>query len=117
MPQGSVQRLRSKFGLTDKKLLRDGLVAQGRVLKVQRTSIVIGIAQKFQVCQVELDVELDGYPPYTATCLHPIHQRELEHFERGGEVVVVRVDPDDHDNVALDFAADAEPKPKKSRRR
>jgi hypothetical protein len=111
----TIQKLRDRVGLVDKQLIRNGIPARGRVVGVQPTSIVIGIVQKFRVCDVEVAVELDG-ERWNARCMHPIHLRELETFQRGHEVVVVKVDPEDRTHVALDFAADAPPKPKKQRR-
>ena len=109
---GRLQKLRDKVGLTDKKLIANGLPARGRVIDVRKTSVVIGIARKFQVCEVDVDVDLDG-ETYRAQCMHPIALDEVDVFQRGHEVVVVKVDPDDRTNIALDFAADAPPKKKK----
>jgi hypothetical protein len=109
---GRVQKLRDKVGLTDKKLIANGLPARGHVVDVRKTNIVIGIARKFQVCEVDVDVELDG-ETYRAQCMHPIALNEVDAFARGHEIVVVKVDPDDRTNIALDFAADAPPKQKK----
>jgi hypothetical protein len=109
-----IQKLRDRVGLTDKKLIATGIPARGRIVDVQPTSIVIGIAQKFQVCDVGVEVELDG-ERWSTRCMHPIHLRELDTFQRGHEVVVVKVDPEDRAHIALDFAADAAPKPKRGR--
>jgi hypothetical protein len=109
---GRLQKLRDKVGLTDKKLLANGTPARGHVVEVRPTNVLIGIARKFQVCEVDVDVTLDG-ETYRARCMHPIAVNELEVFQRGEQVVVVKVDPADRANIALDFAADAPPKPKK----
>ena len=109
---GRVQKLRDKVGLTDKKLIATGLPARGRVVEVRPTSVMTGIARKFHVCEVDVDVELDG-ERYRATCMHPIAVSELDAFRRGDQVVVVKVNPADRANIALDFAADAPPKRKK----
>jgi hypothetical protein len=109
---GRIQKLRDKVGLTDKKLVANGIPARGRVVSVEPTNVVIGVAHKFMVCDVEVDVELDG-ERWRARCKHPIHLREVDAFKRGHEVVVVKVDPEDRTNIALDFAADAPPKPKR----
>jgi hypothetical protein len=82
------------------------------VVEVVPTNVVTGIAQKFMVCDVTVDVELEG-ETWRARCKHPIHLNEVEAFQRGHEVVVVRVNPNDRENIALDFAADAPPKPKR----
>jgi hypothetical protein len=109
---GRLQNLRDKVGMTDKKLLASGTPARGRVVGVEPTNVVIGIAQKFMVCDVDVDVELDG-ERWRARCKHPIHLREVDAFKKGHEVVVVRVNPEDRTNIALDFAADAPPKTKR----
>lgn len=109
---GRIQKLRDKVGLTDKKLIANGTPARGRVVELRQTGVLIGIARKFHVCEVQVDVELDG-ETYRAQCMHPIAINEVEIFERGEQVVVVKVDPEDRSNIALDFAADAPPKPKK----
>ena len=109
---GRVQKLRDKVGLTDKKLIADGIPARGRVKEVRPTSVVIGIARKFHVCEVDVEVELHG-DRYHATCMHPIAVNEIDAFKSGRQVVVVKVHPDDRANIALDFAADAPPKQKR----
>jgi membrane protein implicated in regulation of membrane protease activity len=111
---GRIQNLRDRVGLTDKKLIASGTPARGRVVEVTPTKVVIGIAQKFMVCDVAVDVELDG-DRWRAHCKHPIHVREVEAFQRGHQVVVVKVDPADRAHIALDFAADAPPKERKRR--
>lgn len=109
---GRVQKLRDKVGLTDKKLIATGTPARGRVVEVRPTSVVIGIARKFHVCEVDVEVEL-GAERYRATCMHPIAMNEVDVFKQGNQVVVVKVDPADREHIALDFAADAAPKTKK----
>jgi hypothetical protein len=109
---GRVQKLRDKVGLTDKKLIAKGIPARGRVVEVRPTAVQTGMVRRFHVCEVDVEVELDG-ERYRATCMHPIALSEVEIFRRGQEVVVVKVNPEDRTNIALDFAADAPPKPKK----
>jgi hypothetical protein len=109
---GRLQKLRDKVGLVDKKLIANGIPARGRVVEVRPTAVQTGMVRRFHVCEVDVDVELDG-ERYRATCLHPIALNELDIFRRGHEVVVVKVNPDDRTNIALDFAADAPPKQKK----
>jgi hypothetical protein len=109
---GRLQTLRSKFGLVDKKLIANGIPARGRVVAVRPTAIQTGMVRRFHVCEVDVDVELDG-ERYRATCLHPIALRELDIFRRGEEIVVVKVNPDDRTNIALDFAAEAPPNARK----
>lgn len=109
---GRIQELRDRVGLIDKKLIATGTPARGHIVEVTPTNVVTGIAQKFMVCDVEVDVELDG-DRWRARCKHPIHLREVEAFQRGDQVVVVKVNPDDRSNIALDFAADAPAKPKR----
>ena len=46
---GRIQKLRDKVGMTDKKLIANGLPARGHVVEVRPTNIVMGIARKFQI--------------------------------------------------------------------
>jgi hypothetical protein len=59
------------------------------------------------VCNLTIEVELEGQTPYIATCKHPIPIPYLAQAESGQGYVAVRVDPEDPQNIAIDPSADA----------
>lgn len=64
---------------------------------------------KSVVCDLKVEVELEDQPVYTTECKHPVQMPYLAHFESGQAYFAVRVDPDDHMNIALDTAHDVPP--------
>lgn len=106
---GFLKRAGRAMGKLDTDLIERGLLARGRVVECRRTGWTVGVQVKSVVCDLTVEVELDDRPVYTTECKHPVQMPYLMHFESGQAYFAVRVDPDDHMNIALDTAADVPP--------
>ena len=53
-----------------------------------------------------VEVSLDNVPAYTATCRQSVPITVLPQFVPGQTVAAVRVNPDNHDEIALDLATE-----------
>lgn len=99
--------LRKLTGGTDKKLLETGQLARGVILGVDisGTTVQTGGGLVERKCQFSLEVTLDGQDPYQAQCTQRIGEVYLPQIQPGQTMVAVRVNPEDHAEVAIDFAS------------
>lgn len=58
------------------------------------------------VCVFTVEVSLDNVPAYTATCRQSVPSTVLPQFVPAQTVAAVRVNPDNHDEIALDLATE-----------
>lgn len=103
---GFLKKAAATFGHIDKDLIERGTLARGRVVECKRTGMTTGVQIQMIVCKLTIEVELEGQPPYTANCKHPVPIPYLSQFESGQGYVAVRVDPEDPQNIAIDPKAD-----------
>jgi hypothetical protein len=103
---GFLRKAAAAFGHIDKDLIERGILARGRIVECKRTGMSTGVQIQMIVCNLTIEVELEGQPPYIATCKHPIPIPYLAQAESGQGYVAVRVDPDDPQNIAVDPTAD-----------
>ena len=106
---GFLKRATRALGKLDTDLIERGLLARGKVVGCRRTGWTTGVQVKSVVCDLTVEVELEDRPVYTTECKHPVLMPYLSHFESGQAYFAVRVDPDDHTNIALDTAHDVPP--------
>jgi hypothetical protein len=94
------------MGAVDHKLIREGILARGDVIKVERTAFETGdknMPDLAAVCKVTVTVTgLPDHAPYEAHFLAPIHPSDIPDLEKPGAAVAVRVDAKDLQNIALD---------------
>ncbi len=92
-------------GGVDKKLLETGLLGRGIITDVQLTGTTIqtgnGLVQR--KCVFTMEVSLDGKEPYTAKCTQRIPEIQLPQIQPGGTTVAVRANPDNPEQVVIDF--------------
>jgi len=104
---GFMDKMRSMAGGVSPELMRNGILARGEVLDVQMTGMSVSrgdqVATTKQVCNVTLNVIMDNVQPFQATVKQQVPVLILPQMMSGGAVVAVRVDPADHQNVAIDF--------------
>jgi hypothetical protein len=99
---GLLSKMRNMTGSVPKKLLENGLLGRGIITGVQQTSVSTGAEfNPAHVCVFTLEVTLDNVPRYTATCRQAVLATVLPQLMSGGATVAVRVNPDDHSEVAL----------------
>jgi len=106
---GMFKKLKSMTGSVDKDLLRNGLLGRGTIIDVQQTRVSTGGDDAFSrpVCVFTVEVALDNVPVYTATCRQSVPITVLPRFVPGQTVAAVRVNPDNHDEIALDLSTEA----------
>ena len=92
-------------GGVDKKLLETGLLGRGIITDVTMTGTTIqtgnGLVQR--KCIFTLEVSLDDKDPYKATCTQRIPEVQLPQIQPGGTTVAVRANPDNLEQVVIDF--------------
>jgi hypothetical protein len=97
--------LKKLTGGTDTKLLETGLPGRGIITDVQLTGTTVqsgnGLVQR--ACVFTLEVSLDGKDPYTASCKQRIPEIQLARIQPGGTTVAVRANPDNLEDIAIDF--------------
>jgi hypothetical protein len=105
---GMFKKLKSMAGSVDKDLLRNGLLGRGVIMEVQQTRVSTGGDDAFSrpVCVFTVEVTLDNVPAYTASCRQSVPLTVLPQFVPGQTVAAVRVNPDNHDEIALDLATE-----------
>jgi hypothetical protein len=105
---GMFKKLKQMTGSVDKDLLRNGLLGRGVIMEVQQTRVSTGGDDAFSrpVCVFTVEVTLDNVPAYTASCRQSVPLTVLPQFVPGQTVAAVRVNPDNHDEIALDLATE-----------
>jgi hypothetical protein len=107
---GFMDKIRAVGGGVSPELMKNGVLARGEVISVQPTGMTVSHGNDAlgkQVCNVALNVVMDSTPPFTATCHQGVPILSLQALMSGGAVVAVRVNPQNHQEVAMDF--DSEP--------
>jgi len=104
---GILKKLKQSAGVVSKDLLKDGLLGRGQITHAaKQPGISMGggdSGSKSVLCKFTVQVVLDNVPPYEATCKLWVSPGEISQFESGGAVVAVRVNPDDHSEIAIDW--------------
>jgi hypothetical protein len=105
---GMFKKFKQMTGSVDKDLLKNGLLGRGVIVEVQQTNVSTGGDDAFSrpVCVFTVEVTLDNVPAYTATCRQSVPITVLPQFVPGQTVAAVRVNPDNHDEIALDLATE-----------
>src|SRR4051794_38385134 len=99
---GLFNKLRHATGSVSKDLLENGLLGQGIITGVRQTSVSTGADfNPSHVCVFTVEVSLDNVPRYTAECRQAVLATVLPQLVNPGTTVAVRVNPDDHSEIAL----------------
>jgi hypothetical protein len=99
---GLFSKVRKMTGSVSRDLLENGLLGRGIITDVQQTSVSTGSDfNPSHVCVFTVEVSLDNVPRYTATCRQAIRATVLPQLTTGQSTVAVRVNPDDHQEIAL----------------
>jgi hypothetical protein len=102
---GMFKKLKTMTGSVDKDLLRNGLLGRGTLTEIQQTRVSTGGDDAFSrpVCVFTVEVALDNVPVYTTSCRQSVPITILPRLVPGQTVTAVRVNPDNHDEIALDL--------------
>jgi hypothetical protein len=99
---GLFSKMRHATGSVSKKLLEEGLLGQGIITNVQQTAVSTGADfNPAHVCVFTVEVSLDNVPRYTATCRQAVLATVLPQLIGADVTVAVRVNPEDHSEIAL----------------
>ncbi len=99
---GLLSKMRHATGSVSRKLLEEGLLGQGIITNVQQTAVSTGADfNPSHVCVFTVEVSLDNVPRYTATCRQAVLATVLPQLLSPGVTVAVRVNPEDHSEIAL----------------
>ena len=107
---GFMDKIRAVGGGVSPDLMNNGVLARGEVISVQPTGMTVSHGNDAlgkQVCNIALNVTMDDTPPFTATCHQGVPILSLQALMSGGAVVAVRVNPQNPQEIAIDF--DSEP--------
>ncbi|WCO65678.1 hypothetical protein PO878_14330 [Iamia majanohamensis] len=100
---GLFDAFRGVTGGVDPDLLTDGLLGRGVIVGVQVNGAQVSFgADAYRVCDLHVQVFLDGGQPYVAACRQRVHEVLLPQLG-GGVAVAVRVARDDASRVAVVF--------------
>lgn len=101
---GFLKKIKSMAGGVDSDLLQTGRLGRGVVLGLELTgtAVTMGV-NEYRVCQLAVQVFLDGEQPYVAQTRQRVLEYQIPQLSQGGAFVAVRVDPADPQNIAIDF--------------
>jgi hypothetical protein len=104
---GLFKKMRELGGGVSKELLENGLLGRGIITGIQRTGVSTGSEMDpSHVCIFTVEVSLDNTPRYTATCRQAVRATTMPQLMSGEVTVAVRVNPNDHNEIALDLATE-----------
>jgi hypothetical protein len=105
---GMFKKLKSMTGSVSEDLLKNGLLGRGAITGVQETGVSVGHGDMdpHRVCVFTLEVTLDNEDPYEASCRQAVRLEQLPMFQPGKTLVAVRVNPNDHQEIAMDLNTD-----------
>lgn len=104
---GLFKKLKDMTGTPDRKLMSEGLLGRADVIGAQQTGAMVSRGPvQYPVFIFQLYVTVDGHPPFEASCRQAVPMTAAP-LLAGGATVAVRVDPQDHSQVAIDL--DQEP--------
>jgi hypothetical protein len=104
---GFFKKIKSMAGGADSELLETGRLGRGVVvgLELTGTAVTMGV-DEYRVCQIAVQVFLDGEQPYVAQARQRILEYQIPALSQGGALVAVRVDPANPQNIAIDFQSE-----------
>ncbi|MCJ7671512.1 MAG: hypothetical protein MUP67_05635 [Acidimicrobiia bacterium] len=101
---GMFKKLAGSVGHVSKDVMENGLLGRGQIAEVKQTGMTMGggenTAPTSVVCKFTVQVVLDNVAPYEATCKQRVSPYGIP---PPGMVVAVRVNPDDHSEIGIDW--------------
>ncbi|MBS1195317.1 MAG: hypothetical protein H6R33_37, partial [Actinobacteria bacterium] len=105
---GFLKKIKSMAGGADSDLIENGRLGRGVVVGLELTGTAVSLGvNEYRVCQVAVQVFLDGEQPYVAQTRQRVLEYQIPQLSQGGAVVAVRVDPADPQKIAIDFETEA----------
>jgi hypothetical protein len=103
---GLFGKMKQAMGGDDSELMASGQLGRAMVqnVTVKGMTVQYGAMPPEQMCEFDLLVYLDDTPPFSAQVKKRVPQYSIGQFIPGQTVVAVRVDPQDHTRVGIDFS-------------
>jgi hypothetical protein len=102
---GLFKKMRELGGGVSKDLMENGQLGRGIITDIQQTSVSTGADfDPSHVCVFTMEIALDNVPRYTASCRQAVKATLLPQLASPGTTVAVRVNPNDHSEVAIDLS-------------
>ena len=89
----------------DPELMENGLLGLGTIVALEEKHLTVRIGggdEDDRTCDFTVQVALDNTEPYTTTCTQRVSSAGFDALQPGRGFVAVRVNPDDHSQIALD---------------
>ena len=93
------------LGGADAEVIQNGILGRGEVIGFEASGMTLQVGNSLveRKCTITLNVMIDGQPPFQATVNQRVQEVYIPQLSGGGAVVAVKVDPNDHSKVAIDF--------------
>ncbi len=93
-------------GGVDAELIETGTLARGELLAIRPSGTTVSIMNNLveRTCEFDLSVIMDGQQPFAVTLSQRVQEVMIPQLQQPGVVLAVRVDPNDHSRVAIDFS-------------
>ncbi|QYG93766.1 hypothetical protein HC251_15930 [Iamia sp. SCSIO 61187] len=103
---GLFDSIRGFTGGVDSDLVSRGIPARGLIVGVDVNGAGVAFGpDQYRVCDLAVQVFMDGGQPYVTRCRQRVHEVVLPQLG-GGVAVAVRVDPQDGSRIAVVFGED-----------
>jgi hypothetical protein len=93
------------IGSADSTVIQNWILGRGEITGVQMSGMTLqsgnGLVER--KCTITANVFLDNTPVFEATIVQRVQEIVIPQLSSGSAVVAVRVDPNDHGKVAIDF--------------
>jgi hypothetical protein len=93
------------IGSADTAVITNGILGRGEITNLQMSGMTLqsgnGLVER--KCTISVNVYIDNVPMFPATVIQRVQEILLPQLSSGNAVVAVRVDPNDHTKVAIDF--------------
>lgn len=95
------------IGSSDTSVIANGILGRGEITNLTMSGMTLqsgnGLVER--KCTISVNVYLDNVPMFPATVIQRVQEIAIPQLSSGNAVVAVRVDPNDHSKVAIDFAS------------
>ena len=127
-PVGLFKKMKNEAGIPSPELMRRGMLASGWIVDLEKTDLWVGhgiqpdrelrapvardpdgcpksLWNASCVCKITVGILRADQDPYQATCRQQVPRKLLGELRPGHTWVAVRVNPNDPQEVAIDFQA------------
>lgn len=104
---GLFDKVKKAAGGVPSELLENGLLGRGTIADLEETHFSVNDGEGANpTCIFTVQVALDHTEPFVAKCRQRVMASQLERLRPNQDFVAVRVNPDDHSEIALDLGTE-----------